>query len=158
MRSADIHHAKRRTLQMKQTCIKSISLLLRTLKILAITVFFDMVSLMSVSGSMVGCSGGGQRLNVMRPAWDADDWDCVDRPNTVLSQPCLRVRSSSHWSERSQIPRGAVRLEARIYVPSVSGATETSVKMMWKAVRGNSPRVNYCIISVEVAQKDTDCE
>lgn len=46
-----MHHAMKRTLQMKQTCTNSISLRLRTLKILAITVFLD--TLRFPSGSMV---------------------------------------------------------------------------------------------------------
>lgn len=41
VRSADMLHAMKRTLQRKHTCTKSISLLLRTLKIFAIMVFFE---------------------------------------------------------------------------------------------------------------------
>lgn len=53
--STDIHHATSRTLQMKHTCTNSISLLLRTLKILVIIFFFDMLQL--CSSSVVVCGG-----------------------------------------------------------------------------------------------------
>lgn len=47
--SADMLHAAKRTLQMKHTCTKSISLLLRTLKIFAIIVFFETLTFSSWS-------------------------------------------------------------------------------------------------------------
>lgn len=51
--SADMLHATKRTLQTKHTCTKSISLLLRTLNILAMIVFLDALC---VSASSPRCS------------------------------------------------------------------------------------------------------
>lgn len=51
--NADIHHARNRTLQMKHTCTNSISLLLRTLNILVMMLFLDILQF--CSSSMVVC-------------------------------------------------------------------------------------------------------
>lgn len=56
--SADMLHATKRTLQMKQTWTNSISLLLRTLKIFAIIVFLDGHTVSESSRSMLRSSLG----------------------------------------------------------------------------------------------------
>lgn len=57
--SADMLHATKRTLQMKHTWTKSISLLLRTLNIFAIIVFLDALAVSVSSRSMPRSSAGG---------------------------------------------------------------------------------------------------
>lgn len=62
--TADMLHATKRTLQMKHTCTKSISLLLRTLNILEMIVFLD--ALGASSGSMLRIPIGRRPL-FLRP-------------------------------------------------------------------------------------------
>lgn len=60
--SADMLHATNRTLQIKQTCTNNISLLLRTLNIFAIIVFFEGVAVSVSCCSMLRTSAGGHFL------------------------------------------------------------------------------------------------
>lgn len=62
--SADMLHATKRTLQIKHTCTKSISLLLRTLNIFAIIVFLDALTVSS--RSMLRSSAGGHFFASLR--------------------------------------------------------------------------------------------
>lgn len=57
--STDMLHATKRTLQMKHTWTKSISLRLRTLNIFAIIVFLDALAVSVSSRSMLRSSAGG---------------------------------------------------------------------------------------------------
>lgn len=172
VRSADIHQAKRRTLQIKQTCTKSISLLFRTLKILAITVFFDIVPLVSASGSMVECSGGGQRLNVFRvPPEQLMVWTvwivrirCSVSPASVCSphhtgRKAVKFRGGqwglklAYVSFPSQVvPKRRLRC-CGYYVEIVLASSKNRPVFLSNAVAGN-----YCILSGRIVPKDADAE
>lgn len=60
--NTDMLHAMQRTLQRKHTCTKSISLLLRTLKIFVIMVFFE--TLLFSSWSMAAARPNGDLLSL----------------------------------------------------------------------------------------------
>ena len=94
--SDDMPHATNRTLQTKNICTRSISRLLRTLKILAIIVFFE--TLMFSSWVMVA----GRQTTTFCPCLAADRKDRRNCPVSRFTQNTLGTQDSFQvaWAQR----------------------------------------------------------